>query len=125
MADLPDMMARTVTRHAVRRITDPKTEKLLELKIGVIEANPGETIRWEVENEPEHVISVWFPDAGVFVTPLIAVMHKGPVEATVRDYTPSRTAEKRVYEYAIYSHTERRFVTCQSHPKIELPGGGG
>ena len=125
MAAPPAVMARTITGHAIRRVTDPKNGDLLELKIDPIKANPGETIRWEVEDEPEHVISVWFPDTGVFVTPVIAVMHKGPVEATVRDYTPDLKADALVCEYAIYSHTDRKFVTCQSHPRIELPGGGG
>ena len=118
------VMTRTVTGYTIRRVTDAKT-KIEELKIDAIKANPGETVRWEVENEPDHVISVWFPNTGVFVTPVIAVKHKGPVEATIHDYTPDPDAAKQVYEYAIYSHTDGKFVTCQSHPKIEIPGGGG
>jgi len=118
------VVTRTVTGHKVRRVKNAETGRP-ELKIDRIKASPGETIRWEVENEPEHTISIWFPDTGVFVTPVIAVMHKGSVEATVRDYTPDPDAEPRVCEYAIYSHTDGQFVVCESHPKLELPGGGG
>jgi len=89
-----------------------------EPRIDRIKANPGDRIRWE--GYDEHEISIWFPDAGVFVTPVLAVMHEGPIEATIRD-----DAQGGVYSYAIYDHTEQKFVVCESHPKLELPGSGG
>jgi hypothetical protein len=89
-----------------------------ELKVPRIKANKGDKIRWE---PPEgHAVSIWFPDSGVFYTPSIAVMHLGPVEATVRD-----DAKDGVYEYAIYDHAEHEFVVCESHPKVEIPIPGG
>lgn len=84
------------------------------LKIDRIRANRGDTIRWEVA--AEHVVSIWFPDSGVFYSPAIAVQHRGAVEATIRG-----DAKEGVYEYAIYDHTEREFVTCESHPRLEIP----
>ncbi len=103
--------------------TDPRTYKVskmknqcggYELKIDRIQADRGTTIRWEAATD--HIVSIWFPDAGVFYSPVIAVQHKGVVEATIR-----RDAKDGLYEYAIYDHTEREFVTCESHPKIEIP----
>ena len=110
-----------------RKETDKETGKVIEkevLKIDRIFANPGDTIRWEVDDT--HTVSIWFPHTGVFVTPVIAVMHEGSVEATIRDDVLA-TIEgdiPMVYEYAIYDHTERQFVTCESHPKIEIPKAG-
>ena len=102
------------------------------LKIDPITAHAGDTIEWSWgdHSKPQHIFSIWFPQAGVFVTPLIAVMHKGTIEATVREDVRDRVAplpplppeEVLVYEYCIYDHTEQEFVTCQSHPKIEIPG---
>ena len=93
--------------------TDEKTNKPV-LRIEPIEANAGDTICWE--GDAGHAISIWFPHSGVFVTPVVAVMHEGPVEATIRD-----DAQEGVYEYAIYDHTEHQFVMGGSHPKIEIP----
>ena len=92
----------------------PSTGGGYALKVDRIRASRGDTIRWEVA--AEHVVSIWFPDSGVFYTPAIAVQHKGAVEATIRG-----DAKGGVYEYAIYDHTEREFVTCESHPKLEIP----
>ena len=106
-----------------RKETDKETGKVIEkevLKIDRIFANPGDTIRWEVDDK--HKISIWFPHAGVFVTPVIAVMHEGSVEATIRDDAPN--GNPVVYEYAIYDHDKQKFVTCESHPKIEIPKSG-
>jgi len=80
-------------------------------------------------SKPQHIFSIWFPQAGVFVTPLIAVMHKGAIEATVREDVRDRVAplpplppeEVLVYEYCIYDHTEQEFVTCS--PRPTLPAG--
>ena len=98
---------------------DGKTD-VKRLRIDRIRANPGDTIRWEVDDK--HKISIWFPHAGVFVTPVIAVMHEGSVEATIRDDAPN--GNPVVYEYAIYDHDKQKFVTCESHPKIEIPKSG-
>jgi hypothetical protein len=84
------------------------------LHVDRIQANKGDTIRWEAD--PDHSISVWFPQAGVFYTPQLAVMHKGAAEATIRDDAPDG-----LYEYAIYDHAEGEFVRCESHPKLEIP----
>ena len=103
--------------------TTPRTYKVsktknpgggYELKIGRIQAGRGDTIRWEAATD--HIVSIWFPDAGVFYSPVIAVQHNGVVEATIR-----RDAKDGIYEYAIYDHTEREFVTSESHPKLEIP----
>ncbi|MCK4680114.1 hypothetical protein KAT82_03260 [bacterium] len=107
-------LTRTARKCMVRREPVAKEPGEFEMRIDVIEANAGDTIHWEVVDN--HAISIWFPGAGVFVTPVIAVMHVGPVEATIRDDAPGGE-----YEYAIYDHTEGQFVTCQSHPKIEIP----
>lgn len=85
-----------------------------ELKIDRVRANAGDTIRWEAATD--HIVSIWFPDLGVFYSPVIAVQHKGAVEATIRS-----DAKDGLYEYAIYDHNEREFVTCESHPKLEIP----
>lgn len=85
-----------------------------ELKVDRVRADPGDTIRWEIA--ADHLVSIWFPDPGVFYSPVIAVQHKGAVEATIRS-----DAKDGLYEYAIYDHTEREFVTCESHPKLEIP----
>jgi hypothetical protein len=87
------------------------------LHVDRIQANQGDTLRWEAD--PDHAISIWFPESGVFFTPSLAVMHKGAIEATIRDDAPHG-----VYEYVIYDHTEREFVTCESHPKVEIPKPG-
>ena len=90
---------------------------VFELKTDPIMADPGDKIRWEVIDSHEHVISVWFPGPCVFASPVVASLHRGPVEAEIRD-----DAKPGVYEYAIYDHTEGLFVTCRSHPKLEIPG---
>ncbi len=108
-------LTKTVRECEVSREPVPKEPGKFEMRTKLIKANAGDTIHWEVVDN--HAISIWFPGAGVFVTPVIAVMHVGPVEATIRDDAPDG-----VYDYAIYDHTEGEFVTCESHPKIEIPG---
>jgi plastocyanin len=87
------------------------------LQVPRITANPGDKIRWVTWND--NSISVWFPQAGAFFSPTLGVGNKGAVEATVRD-----DAAHGVYEYAIYDHDEQEFVTCESHPKVEIPKPG-
>lgn len=127
-----EMRTRRVRSFAIRKEVGTPKEVVIEklstpvLRIDRIRANPGDTIRWEVD--ANHKISIWFPHAGVFVTPVIAVMHEGSVEATIRDDVLDgvKDADRPlVCEYAIYDHTEHEFVTCESHPKIEIPGSGG
>jgi hypothetical protein len=84
------------------------------LQVPRISANPGDTIRWE--SAKGNTISVWFPQAGAFFSPTLGVMNKEIAEATIRG-----DAEAGVYEYAIYDHDEQEFVTCESHPKVEIP----
>jgi len=86
------------------------------LVIDRIYADPGDTIRWDVG---DRLVSIWFPTPGVFSTPLIAVMHRGTVEASVLP-----EAKEGVYEYAIFDHESKTYVTCESHPKIEIPKPG-
>jgi hypothetical protein len=83
------------------------------LKIDPIGADPGDTIRWDVG---DRVVSIWFPERGLFVTPVLAMQHSGVIEATVPD-----NATHGVYSYCMYDHTSRRFVECQSHPTVEVP----
>lgn len=103
---------RTVTVNRVS-LREEAVDKAVELRIDRIYADRGDTISWDVG---DRVVSIWFPDSGVFVTPLLAVQHRGTVEATIRSDAPNG-----LYEYVIYDHTERRFVTCESHPKLEIP----
>ena len=103
----------TVTKATLREET---VENKLELKIDRIRADRGDTVRWDVG---DRVVSIWFPDSGVFVTPLLAVQHKGVIEATIRS-----NAQNGLYEYVIYDHDGHRFVTCESHPKLEIPKPG-
>ena len=100
----------------IAKIVDGKavTEDVEQMRIAKIYANKGDTIRWVIEND--HVLSVWFPDSGLFYTPVIAVQNKGMAEATIRS-----DAVGGLYEYAIYDHDAQEFVTCESHPKIEVP----
>jgi len=97
-----------------------------ELKIEPITAHKGDTIKWfwGEYGKPAHTFSIWFPQPGVFVTPLIAVMHNGTVEATIREDIRDGVPPDEVlkFDYCIYDHTEQEFVTCQSHPKLEIPG---
>ncbi len=46
-------------------------------------------------------------------------MHRGTVEASVLP-----EAKEGVYEYAIFDHESKTYVTCESHPKIEIPKPG-
>jgi plastocyanin len=101
----------------IKRVAAVGQPNVFELKTDPIKADPADTIRWEIVDTYEHVISIWFPGTGVFTTAVVADMIAGPVSAKVRD--DARPGE---YEYAIYDHTDRQFVTCQSHPKIEIPG---
>jgi len=100
----------------IKRVAVAGQPSVFELKTDPIKADPADTIRWEIVDTYEHVISIWFPGTGVFTTPVVADMIAGPVSAKVRD-----DARPGTYEYAIYDHTDRQFVTCQSHPKIEIP----
>ena len=79
-----------VTKATLREET---VENKLELKIDRIHADRGDTVRWDVG---DRVVSIWFPDSGVFVTPLLAVQHKGVIEATIRS-----DAQNGLYEYVI------------------------
>ena len=84
-----------------------------QVRVARIGANPGDTIRWEVD---DRVVSIWFPRPGVFVSPIIALQHKGAVEMTIPE-----SAKPGVYEYCIYCHDTDEFVVCESHPKVEIP----
>ena len=103
----------TLREETVAKDVLPESDEVVVLKIDRIVAFPGETISWDVG---DRLVSIWFPDSGVFVTPVLAVQHKGTVEATIRS-----DAKPKVYEYAIYDHDGHRFVTCESHPKLEIP----
>jgi hypothetical protein len=105
----------------ILKVPDKEQPDGFVMKIDLIKADRGDTIRWRAngkDGDTEHVLSIWSPKQGLFVTPLVAVMHKGPVEATILE-----TAPDGVYEYCIYDHTEHKFVTYESHPKIEIPSG--
>ena len=106
------------TKTVVCEINKVATNGGYVLQVPRVVANPGDKIRWETGND--HSISVWFPQAGAFFSPTLGVMNKGAAEATIRV-----DAEAGVYEYAIYDHDEQEFVTCESHPKVEIPIPGG
>jgi len=87
------------------------------LKVDRIVAEPGDRIRWDVG---DRLVSIWFPESGAFLTPALAINHRGAVEATI-----SESAERgKVYQYSIYDHDSKRFVVCESHPKLEIPPPG-
>lgn len=111
-----------ISRETIEPKEGDEKSSTTALKIDRILANPGDTIRWEID--AGHTVSIWFPDAGVFVTPVLAVMHEGSVEATIRDDVLEGESGVIVREYAIFDHTDREFVTCESHPKIEIPKAG-
>jgi hypothetical protein len=117
------MGAPTDTRMTVTaRMREETSVEGKVVRIDRVAANRGDTVRWEAPIDPSlgtHTISVWFPTPGVFVTPVIAVMHRGAVEATIRE-----DAEDGVYEYCVYDHTAGKFVVCESHPKLEIPPPG-
>jgi hypothetical protein len=121
---------KTVVDAKVYKGPDKNNPGVLMTKVDPVTALKGQTIRWafydaQSGEEIDHVFSIWFPIAGVFATPMIAVMHNGAVEATIStDVRKNAKDEKEVlkYEYCIYDHTEQEFVTCQSHPRIEIPG---
>ena len=143
MAEAPPETTRKVVTPTFRweEISDKAGE--YELKIDPITtARAGDTIEWSftgpsdptVAGSPNgvHTFSVWFPAKGVFYTPLLTVMHPGKSAATIREdvwENPDENAVKvdehgerwLVCEYCIYDHTARKFVTCNSHPKIEIP----
>jgi len=79
-------------------------------------ARAGDTIRWETGDRE---VSIWFPESGVFFSPVLAIKHTGTVEATI----PSGLAvtEEIVCEYCIYLHKTHEFVVGGSHPKLEIP----
>lgn len=111
----------TVTKDVTVRKAEvyvAEVDKADVLKVDRIKANHGDTITWDVGNR---IVSIWFPINVVFVSPVLAVKHRGSVTATIRDDAP-----EGVYEYAIYVHNEDgtggEFVTCESHPKLEIPG---
>ena len=85
-----------------------------------VKADRGDTVRWEVFDSDDHEISIWFPGPGVFADSMVAALNTRQVTAKIRDDAPDG-----VYEYAIYDHTAKRFVISKSHPKIEIPSGGG
>ena len=105
-------LERVTRTYEVKKVADKDGGYVL--KVAPAAANPGDTIRWEIAED--HLVSIWFPDSGVFYSPSVAVMHQGPVEAMIRT-----DAKRGTYEYAIYDHTEHEFVTCASHPKLEIP----
>jgi len=84
--------------------------------IGKITARRGDTIRWETGDRE---VSIWFPESGVFFSPILAIRHRGTIEATI----PSELAvEERIEcEYCIYLHETHEFVVGGSHPKVEIP----
>ena len=92
-----------------------------EMKVLPIKADRGDPIHWRAKDKDggeDHVLSIWSPAKGLFATPVVAVMHRGWVTATLLDTAPDGT-----YEYCIYDHDRGQFVSDQSHPKIEIPGG--
>jgi len=119
-AEVDETHVETITRKivpAVLREGEDSDGKSI-LIMDKIYANPGDTIHWELGNRE---MSIWFPNSGVFFAPVLAVKHRGAIEATI----PSGMIVSKpvVYEYCIFCHDTNEFVTGGSHPKIEIPGG--
>ena len=106
----------TEVREVTVKAYDLRDEKSADgsvVRIERVVARRGETVRWDAG---DRAVSIWFPDVGVFTTPVLAMMHRGAVEATI-----PADAKPGVYEYSIFDHDARKFVVCESHPKLEIP----
>ena len=84
------------------------------LTVSVCKVSPGGTVRWKVDNRR---VSIWFPTAGVFPAPALAVQKSGDIEMVVpRGARPGR------YQYIIYCHDTDEFAVCEPHPIMEVLG---
>jgi hypothetical protein len=82
------------------------------LTVPVCRVHPGETVRWKVDNRR---VSIWFPTAGVFPAPALAVQKSDSIDVVV-----PRTARPGRYQYVIYCHDTDEFATCEPHPIMEV-----
>ena len=82
------------------------------LTVPVCSVSPGETVRWNVDNRR---VSIWFPTAGVFPAPALAVQKSGDIELVV-----PRTARAGRYQYVIYCHDTDEFAMGEGHPIMEV-----
>jgi len=92
----------------------PVTTVKGQLTVPVCRVRPGETVRWKVDNRR---VSIWFPTAGAFPAPALAVQKSGNIEMVVpRNARPGR------YQYVIYCHDTDEFAVCDPHPIMEIVG---
>ena len=85
-----------------------------QLRVPVCRVSVGETVRWKVDNRR---VSIWFPTAGVFPAPALAVQKSGDIEVVV-----PRTARPGRYQYVLYCHDTDQFAVCEPHPIMEVSG---
>jgi len=82
------------------------------LTVAACVAEPGDTVRWHVG---DHTVSIWFPAAGVFSAPALAVHKSGDIAVTVpRNARPGR------YRYVIYCHDADEFGSKDDLPMMEI-----
>ncbi len=83
-------------------------------KVPQVEANPGDTVLFAAGDD---MISIWFPEPGVFPTTEIVTMQTGDVDVEI-----PANATPGTYEYAIYVHTVGNYAECNSHPLMIIKG---
>jgi plastocyanin len=82
------------------------------LTVAPCAVQPGDRVRWLAG---EHTVSIWFPKAGVFPAPALAVHKSGDIEITVpRNARPGR------YQYIVYCHDSDRFGMTDELPVMEV-----
>ena len=90
----------------------PVTTMKGQLTVPVCRVSPGGTVRWKVDDRS---VSIWFPTAGVFPAPALAVQKSGDIEMVV-----PRSARPGRYQYVIYCHDMDEFAVSDPHPIMEI-----
>jgi hypothetical protein len=90
----------------------PVTTASGQLTVPVCRVRPGETVRWKVDNRR---VSIWFPTAGVFPAPALAVQKSESIDVVV-----PRTARPGTYKYVIYCHDTDEFAVGDPYPVMEV-----
>jgi hypothetical protein len=109
-----------------------KMEKLIEVTIDPgtgmryvphLTVSPGDTVLLHAGSD---IMSVWFPEPGVFATTEVVATQTGDIEVLI----PS-DATLGTYEYSIYVHNlpeppegSSRYTTSNSHPVMIVKNPG-
>ncbi len=94
------------------RVDVPVTTVGGHLTVPACRVSPGEMVCWKVDNRR---VSIWFPTAGAFPAPALAVQKSGDIEMVVpRNARPGR------YQYVIYCHDTDEFAMGDGHPIMEI-----